>query len=77
MRQSVSAEVYGIHNKKEAFVPRVIPKTEEQINKIKARIVSSFLFSNFEPNELEIVIGAMDEKHFKPGEKCNNTRRKW
>ena len=67
-RTGVSAEAYGKFNKKEDFVPRVIEKTEEQINKIKARIVSSFLFSNLEPNELEIVIGAMDEKHFKPGE---------
>ena len=67
-RTGVSAEAYGKFNKKEDFVPRIIQKTEEQINKIKARIVSSFLFSNLEPNELEIVIGAMDEKHFKPGE---------
>lgn len=28
-RSSVSAEVFGIHNKKENFIPRVIPKTEE------------------------------------------------
>jgi cAMP-dependent protein kinase regulator len=67
-RTGVSAEAYGKFNKKEDFVPRIIQKTEEQINKIKARIVSSFLFSNLEPNELEIVIGAMDEKHLKPGE---------
>lgn len=28
-RSSVSAEVFGMHNKKENFIPRVIPKTEE------------------------------------------------
>ena len=67
-RTGVSAEAYGEFNKKEDFKPRVIEKTEEQINKIKARIVNSFLFSNLEPNELEIVIGAMDEKHYKPEE---------
>ena len=54
-RTGVSAEAYGEFNKKEDFKPRVIEKTEEQINKIKARIVNSFLFSNLEPNELEIV----------------------
>ena len=67
-RVGVSAEAYGKFNKKEDFVPRVIEKTDEQISKIKARIVSSFLFSNLEQNELEIVIGAMDEKHYKPGD---------
>ena len=67
-RVGVSAEVYGEMNKKEDFVPRVIEKTEEEKNRIKARILSSFLFSNLEANELEIVIGAMDEKHYKPGE---------
>ena len=67
-RTGVSAEAYGEFNKKEDFKPRVIEKTEEQINKIKARIVNSFLFSNLEPNELEIVIGAMDEKHYKENE---------
>ena len=67
-RAAVSAEAYGEINKKEDFKPRIIKKTEEQINKIKLRIVSSFLFSNLEPNELDIVIGAMDEAHFKEGE---------
>ena len=36
-RTSVSAEVYGIHNVKKPYVPRVIPKTEQQIERIKAR----------------------------------------
>ena len=31
-RVSVSAEVYGIFNKKKVFVPKKIPKTPEQIN---------------------------------------------
>ncbi len=28
-RSSVSAEVFGLHNKREDYVPRVIKKTEE------------------------------------------------
>ena len=67
-RIGVSAEVYGAFNKKEDFVPKVIPKTEEQISKIKLRILSSFLFSALEQNELNIVIDAMDEKNFKAGD---------
>ena len=47
-RVGVSAEVYGDFNKKEDFVARVIPKTEEQINRIKPRILASFLFSALE-----------------------------
>ena len=67
-RVGVSAEVYGDFNKKEDFVARVIPKTEEQINRIKPRILASFLFSALEQKDLEIVIGAMEEKTLKPGE---------
>ena len=67
-RAGVSAEVYGEFNKKEDFVARNIPKTDEQIQRIKSSVIHSFLFSNLEPKDLEIVIGAMDEKRFKPGE---------
>jgi cAMP-dependent protein kinase regulator len=61
-RAAVSAEVYGMFNKKEDFVPRKIDKTEDQIQRIKARILQSFLFQNLEANDLNIVIGAMEEK---------------
>jgi cAMP-dependent protein kinase regulator len=67
-RAGVSAEAYGEFNKKEDFIPRVIEKTEEQKEKIKKRIISSFLFSNLDEKELEIVINAMDEKEYKPNE---------
>jgi len=67
-RTGVRAEVYGEFNKKEDFVARNIPKTDEQIQRIKSSVIHSFLFSNLEPKDLEIVIGAMEEKRFKPGE---------
>ena len=67
-RSGVSAEVYGNFNKKENFVPRVIEKTEEQKNKIKLRILTSFLFNSLEKKDLEIVINAMDEKTLEPDE---------
>lgn len=63
-RFGVSAEAYGEYNKKEDFVARVIPKSEEQINRIKSSVIHSFLFSNLEPKDLEIVIGAFEEKIF-------------
>ena len=67
-RAGVSSEAYGKYNKKEDFVARKIPKTEEQIKRIKSSVIHSFLFSNLEAKDLEIVIGAMDEKRFKSGE---------
>jgi len=63
-RAAVSAEVYGAFNKKEDFQARVIKKSEEQIQRIKARILQSFLFNNLDQNDLQIVINAMEEKSF-------------
>ena len=68
-RTSVSAEVYGLFNKKENFVPKVIPKNEDQMNRIKGKIISSFIFSSLEKKDLDVVINAMEEKRFKLDEK--------
>ena len=67
-RVGVSSEVYGVFNKKEDWVPKFIQKTEEQIHRIKVKILQSFLFSNLEKEDLNYVIGAMEEKIFKEGE---------
>ena len=67
-RTAVSAEVYGEFNKKEDFIARFIPKTEDQIKKIKQHVLVSFLFSNLDQKELDIVIGAMEEKRYDKGE---------
>jgi len=63
-RAAVSAEVYGSFNKKEDFKPKIIPKTEYQIQRIKARILQSFLFLNLDSADLNIVIDAMEERKF-------------
>ncbi|MFM1912311.1 MAG: hypothetical protein RIR51_149 [Bacteroidota bacterium] len=67
-RSSVSAEVYGMYNKKEDFKPRVIPKTDEQKKRIQNKIRQSFLFNSLEENDLNTVLGAFEEKRFKAGE---------
>ena len=67
-RKGISAESYGKFNKKENFKPRFIQKTENQIVRIKGRILQSFLFNSLESSDLNIVIGAMEEKQFKKGE---------
>lgn len=67
-RSSVSAEVYGVFNKKEEFKPRVIPKTEEQKNRINQKIGESFMFNNLEVAEMNMVLEAFEEKRFGSGE---------
>ena len=67
-RISVSAEVYGLFNKKENFIPKVIPKSEDQMNRIRGKIISSFIFSSLDKKDLEVVINAMEEKRFKLNE---------
>ena len=68
MRTSVSAEVYGIHNVKKPYVPRVIPKTNEQIERIKDKCMQSFIFNSLEDKELKTVIDSFEEKKYKAGQ---------
>jgi hypothetical protein len=67
-RSSVSAEVYGLFNKKEAFEARKIPKTEDQKQRIIKKCMESFIFNSLDENELETVVNAFEEKRFKAGE---------
>ena len=67
-RLSVSAEVYGIHNVKKPYVPRVIPKTDEQISRIKDRCMLSFIFNSLEEKELKTVIDSFEEKKCPAGQ---------
>jgi cAMP-dependent protein kinase regulator len=64
-RTSISAEVYGIFNKKENFKPRVIPKTMEQRHRITEIITQSFIFNSLDEKDLNKVIDAMEEVSFK------------
>ena len=71
-RTSVSAEVYGVFNKKENFVPRFVPKSEAQNLRISECVKHSFLFNSLEKNDLQTVIGAMEEKTIQAGETVIN-----
>lgn len=42
---AVSAEVYGQWNKKGAFVPRVVPKSEAVRAKLRKRLSQAFMFN--------------------------------
>lgn len=60
MRTSVSAEAFGVHNKKEDFTPPVINKSEESKKEIAERLRRSFMFQGLSEEEMNIVVGAMD-----------------
>lgn len=60
-RSSVSAEVYGNFNEKKLFVPKYIPKTEDQIQRIQTKVLKSFIFNNLDEKELKTVVDAMEE----------------
>jgi len=69
VRQSVSAEAYGEWNTKKAFVAPIIQKSDEQKDRLKQVLSSSFLFSSLEDNDFGIIIGAMKEKNVKNKER--------
>lgn len=67
-RNSVSAEAYGVWNKKTAFVPTIIAKPEDVKEKLKNRLNEAFMFSAVNPLDLQIVIDAMDERKYNAGD---------
>jgi cAMP-dependent protein kinase regulator len=67
-RASVSAEAFGSWNRKEAFVPRVIPKTQEQKDTIIDRLNKAFMFEALDDKERDIVVNAMEERRASPGD---------
>ena len=64
----VSAEVYGKHNPKKEFIPRVIEKTDEQRKKLENKMGTNFLFSALDTKNKQILIDAMEEKRYTRGE---------
>lgn len=59
-RKSISAEAFGLWNKKKEFVPQVIPKSDEVKEKIWFKLSQVFMFQIIDEKELNIVIDAMD-----------------
>lgn len=67
-RTEVSSEAFGTYNKKEDFVPRKIEKTDSQRQQILERLSNSFMFSALDELERDIVVLAMEERHYSPGD---------
>lgn len=66
-RQSVSAEAFGIYHKMDDIQTRVIEKSDETKQKIKERLLQSFMFANLDEKDLNVVIDAMEEKIYEQG----------
>jgi len=61
-RASVSAEAFGVHNKKEDFKARIVPKDQSAKDAIMEKIAISFMFSGLDDKEKTVVVDAMEEK---------------
>ena len=64
----MSAEVYGEHNKKGDFTPKVVAKSEESKQKLQQRLLQAFMFTALEEKEFKIVVDAIEEVTGKAGE---------
>lgn len=71
-RTSVSAEAYGDWNQITAFSPVVIPKSEEQKQKLHEVLQQCILFETLDHDSLDIIIGAMAERRVDAGERIIN-----
>lgn len=67
-RTSVSAEVFGTWNKKGDFKAPCFEKSNEVKEALKKRLEQAFMFSCLNPQELEIVLNAMQYIKKHPGD---------
>jgi cAMP-dependent protein kinase regulator len=67
-RTSVSAEAFGVFNKKIKYVLRVIPKENETKERIRERLSESFMFASLDEKEMQIVLDAMEVKEYSSGD---------
>lgn len=71
-RQSVSAEAYGMWNQKKDFDPPKYEKTAEQTERLKGILSASFLFSKLSEKDLDVILLAMKQTVFEPGQRIIN-----
>lgn len=64
----MSAEVFGKYHIKQAFKAQVIKKDEAVKEKIKARLLTAFMFMSLDESDLNIVVDAMDQRKCDAGE---------
>ncbi len=67
-RSSVSAEAFGVWNKKSDFKPTIVEKSGEAKLRILTRLDQAFMFSALDEKEKSVVVDAMTERKAQPGE---------
>jgi cAMP-dependent protein kinase regulator len=65
-RKSISAEAYGHYNPKGEFQPKVVEKDSQTKQRIHELLSNSFLFKHLEQKEMNIIVNAMEIRHFEP-----------
>lgn len=68
-RNSVSAEAFGVWNKKKEFTAPKIPKTAEAEKAIREKLGMAFMFSALDEKDKDLVVGAMQERNATKDEK--------
>lgn len=66
-RISVSAEVFGVYNKRSSFNPQTFPKSEDTWAKLRQRLASHWMFKALQSEDMEMLVDAMKEESFTPG----------
>ena len=67
-RTSVSAEAFGTWNKKKLFQPPKYEKAPAVREALQKRLEQAFMFSSLNPDELSIILDAMQSIKKTPGE---------
>lgn len=65
-RQGISAECFGLFNKKTEFVPKVIDKDPATYSEIVQLIEKSILFQSLNKDDMRIVVNAMEVVEAEP-----------
>jgi cAMP-dependent protein kinase regulator len=71
-RTSVSAEAYGVWNKKEDFTPPMNPKSPDEVKTITTILEHIFMFSHLAKDAISTVVGATSLYEPKAGENVIN-----
>lgn len=67
-RQGISAEAYGVFNKKQDFLPKIIEKSNDTKIAIRELLKKSVLFGTLADEDMNIVLDAMSVQECKKGD---------
>jgi cAMP-dependent protein kinase regulator len=65
---SVSAEAYGIYNKKSSFSPTFIDKDEGTCERLRKRMSGHWMFESLQGEDKDTLVNAMQEETYQKGD---------